>query len=275
MKIALCFSGGIRNFQDNFQSIYNNLILPLNPDIFIHGWYFKIDQIHNKHKIYTGTETPQDTVLQLLKPTSYKFETYDKHKEDELSNRFKIKQIQNFYKDNPRLIELYPNTVGMFWSIYQSNLLKSNYEKTHNFKYDIVIRCRPDFIYYTKLNIHTLKLVQKNTLLFPLDNYAFVTQMCDKFAIGSSHDMDIYSELILYMNIYIDKYPKYFWDGPSILKKHLQDFNINIKWIFFDYDYHIRKKSQRLTKDKLSQISYSQNLFIMIPKKYNLHFINE
>lgn len=270
MKVALCFSGGIRNFKDNYESIKKCFLDTLNPDVFIHGWYFKIKELKNQHKMYRGKETDVDLVNHLLKPKKIKLEVYDQFKEDELSEKYRVKFVQEKYQDNTRLSELYPNTVGMFYSINQSNLLRESYEKKNNFKYDIVIRIRPDFEFYTPITLETLKLIEKGKILFPLDNYAFITQMCDKFAIGTSEDMTLYSSLINKMIQYIDKYPKEFWDGPSILKKHLEENKIIINWLFIDYDYHVRKKSQRLTKDKLDKIKYDiNNLLILQPKKYN------
>jgi len=271
MKIALCFSGGIRNLKENYSSIKKSLLDPLKPDVFIHGWYFKVDELKNTHKMYRGKETEIDEVFSLLHPKKIKLEVYDKFKEEELGKMFKVKEVQSKYQDNTRLSELYPNTVGMFWSIYQANLLKQQYEKDNKFKYDIVIRVRPDFEFFTELNLQVLKLVEKNTLLMPLDNYAFITQQCDKFAISDSETMDYYSSLILSMNSYQDKFPNHFWDGPSILDKHLKEQNkIKIKWIYVDYDYNVRKKSQRLTKDKLEKLEYNKtNLLVLKPEKYN------
>ena len=270
MKVALCFSGGIRNFKDNFESIRNCLIDPLEADVFIHGWYFKVDEIENKHKMYRKEETSQSEVLIYAKPKKYELEAYNKEKEQEMINKFLIDKIQEKYKDKSDLCQLFPNTCGMLWSIYKSNLLKCEYEKEHNFKYDIVIRCRPDFEYYTKLNFDILRLVDNNTILLPLDNYAYNTQQCDKFAIGTSENMDYYSNIQSQLIEYSNKYPNDFWDGPKIIKKHLTLKNIQIKWIYFDYDYHIRRKSQRLTIDKRKTMDYNKtNNLIIKPKKFN------
>jgi len=269
-KVALCFSGGVRNLIDNIDSIKKCLIEPVDADVFIHGWYFKLDEIENKHKMYTKDETSELRALLNLKPKKFSFEIYDKNKENEIIKKLQINQIKKKYKNNIQLCQLYPNTCGMFWSIYQSNKLKIAYEKEHQFTYDIVIRCRPDFEYYTKLTYNILNLVSTNTILLPLDNYAFSTKQCDKFAIGTSSDMDKYADLINNILDYEKIHPKNFWDGPNILKIHLDTNKINTKWIFYDYDYHIRKKSQRLTKDKLKKIKYdNENHLIIVPDKYN------
>jgi len=270
MKVALCFSGGIRNLEDNYESINRCLIEPLNADVFIHGWYFKVNELNNTHKMYRKKETDENKVLLLLKPKKYKFEYYDKSKENEMIDKFDINRIKEKYNDNPYLCQLYPNTCGMFYSINKSNELKKEYEKENNFKYDIVIRCRPDFEFYTPLNENVLNLVNDNNILLPLDNYAFVTQQCDKFAIGKSVTMDYYSDLINNILSYEEKYPKEFWDGPNVLKKHLIEGNIKTNWIYLDYEYHIRRKSQRLTEDKRLKMDYDRkSLLITKPEKYN------
>lgn len=270
MKVALCFSGGIRNLENNYESIRRCLIEPLNADVFIHGWYFKTEELENTHKMYKKEETNKSRVLMLLKPKKSKFEIYNKNKEDEMKDKFNIDEIKNKYKENSNLCQLYPNTVGMFWSIYESNLLKKEYENENNFKYDVVIRCRPDFEYYTPMSESILSSVKSNTILMPLDNYAYFTKKCDKFAIGDSESMDKYSELILSILKYEEKYPEDFWDGPNVLDKHLKESNIKILWIYVDYEYHIRRKSQRLTDDKRHKIDYDRETKLIIkPKKYN------
>lgn len=270
MKIALCFSGGIRNFEENFESIKRCFLEPLNVDVFIHGWYFNFKELENTHKIYRKEETSKEKVLLLLKPKKYKFEIYDKKKELEIIKTFKINEIKEKYKENKFLCELYPNTCGMFKSIYESNKLRLEYENENHFIYDIVIRCRPDFEYFTPLNLNILSLVKRKSILLPLDNYAFNTMQCDKFAIGTSDDMNIYCNLINNILKYEKEYPGNFWDGPNVLKTHLNINKINIKWIYFDYDYNIRRKSQRLTNDKRNKIDYDKKTNLIIkPIKYN------
>lgn len=270
MKVALCFSGGVRNLIENIKYIRKCLIEPLNADVFIHGWYFKVDELNNNHKMYRKEETSKEVVLRLLNPKKFKFEIYDKNKEEEMDNNYKISIIKERYKSNEYLCQLYPNTCGMFHSIKESNILKKEYEKENNFKYDIVIRCRPDFEYYTPLNLEVLKLVNKKTILMPLDNYAFYTKKCDKFAIGTSESMDIYSNLINEMLYYEKNNPDDFWDGPNVLDIHLKKNNLDIKWIYIDYDYQIRRKSQRLTDDKRRKIDYNKdNYLITKPNKFN------
>ena len=270
MKVALCFSGGIRNLKDNYESIKRCLIEPLNADVFIHGWYFKPDELENTHKIYRKEETSESKVQMLLRPKKSKLEVYDSKKEAEMKLKFKIDEIKEKYKENEYLSQLFPNTVGMFWSIYQSNELKKSYEREKNFKYDIVIRCRPDFEYYTVLTKDILNLVKKDTILMPLDNYAFFTKKCDKFAIGDSESMDKYSDVILSILEYENKYPKEFWDGPNVLDIHLKKNKIKTLWIYIDYEYHIRRKNQRLTDDKRRVIDYDvKSKLITKPKKYN------
>ena len=43
LKIAICFSGGIRSFLTCYPSIYKNVVQPLNADIFMHLWEFGRD----------------------------------------------------------------------------------------------------------------------------------------------------------------------------------------------------------------------------------------
>ena len=272
MKIALCFSGGIRNFEDNYKSIETNLIRPLSyiknkqlikPDIFIHGWYFNVNQLKNTHKIYRGKETSKEKVISLLKPKKYLFEDYDSDKEYQMEEIYELETIKYKYSNNKQLCQLYPNTCGMFHSIKMSNILKSEYEIENNFVYDVVIRCRPDFEYLSPLNLETLKLVKDNNIILPYDNYAHHTKKCDKFAIGSSKVMDYYSSISNYLLNYEKTNPKDFWDGPNVLDLHLKNKKIDILWIYLDYDYKIRKKSHRLKPKDKEKLIFGDDLLII------------
>jgi len=38
MKIALCISGQMRTYKDCYELLYENILVPLKPDVFIHTW---------------------------------------------------------------------------------------------------------------------------------------------------------------------------------------------------------------------------------------------
>jgi uridine kinase len=81
----------------------------------------------------------------------------------------------------------YINMRSMWYKIYILNCLKQKYEKINNFKYDLVIRLRPDlFILDDNINFEEYNL--DNNMIYGL---------LDEFNFGNSYSMDIYSSLFL------------------------------------------------------------------------------
>ena len=82
------------------------------------------------------------------------------------------------------------------------NDLKSKYEKDNNFKYDIVIRLRPDLLViqdsWLDENIETLDM-KNNIYMLDHDNWH---GCCDRFYISSSDNMDNISNGIEYLRDY-------------------------------------------------------------------------
>jgi hypothetical protein len=61
------------------------------------------------------------------------------------------------------------NNVKMFKRIYQCDLLRQQYEKDNLFKYDVVIRMRPDTVFYEAFPVHLLrKPLLEQRIYFPM-----------------------------------------------------------------------------------------------------------
>jgi hypothetical protein len=186
MKIALCLSGQTR-FVDQ---CYNEVLYPYvlegnNIDIFIHTWDINESQI-NKHFINSGghimgsaiKENQIQSTLDLYNPVSCKVEPQIQFELNKWADRT-MPYIRSDY--------LY----SMFYSIYQSNKLKSEYEIKNNFKYDWVIRSRFDVKLNSKINFNEFNNNIINTPSGCLNNKQGYT---DCFAFSNSTNMDIYSD---------------------------------------------------------------------------------
>ena len=84
MKIAICFSGGIRSFKTCYPSIYKYLLQPLHPDIFIHAWSYGRDmQKYKKDKNIDVTykiqpdECKSEFVIDKLQPKKFVIDVYN------------------------------------------------------------------------------------------------------------------------------------------------------------------------------------------------------
>ena len=115
MKIACLISGLPRTFQYNIHKIIN-VFQGKDIDYFLHITKEYNDQYNNKTENY-------DEIIKILNPVQTLIEKDIKIKKNKFSN---IKK--QWYKINI------------------VNNLKINYEKNMGFKYDIVIRIRPDVL---------------------------------------------------------------------------------------------------------------------------------
>jgi hypothetical protein len=198
MRIALCLSGQPRGLPTNLPYLLEGLIKPSGiTDIFIHSWFdesligkpFSSAQPHQTGNL--GTWLP-DTVelLEYLRPKKLLVE---KPKEFE-----HLSHLENL----PSAIQT--QLASMFYSIYMANKLKSDYENENGFKYDLVIRTRPDCLYYKQHNItdhladdwknvlHVPHMYQyeREYKYYPVVGGGEYQALSDTFAYGSSEIID-------------------------------------------------------------------------------------
>ena len=157
MKIALCFSGGIRYLRSTLPSIFKYFINPLKEnnnevDIFLNLTYInEIDnKIKNKFKM-VRSEFLENELIDILKPKKYKIYEFN----GEVQKNDMNVNGKNFYNYNwgSEKNENYGySAFGMYSKIYQCDLLRQEYEKENNFKYDFVWRGRLDYIYLDYIN---------------------------------------------------------------------------------------------------------------------------
>lgn len=194
MKTAICFSGHLRTFFEVFHSVKTNIIDPLNADVFIHTWEVmgaptrKTQTDNELHYVLCD----QQKVIELAQPKKIVFEP------EKILETF-IKDTNDIVvpEDQRRFIMTHIGYhIGMFYSIHRANQLKCEYEQENNFKYDRVIRIRPDLFWETKLD-HSM--FPDNNILYIPEIAQFCDEgMNDQVCIGSSHNVDMYS------NIYYD-----------------------------------------------------------------------
>lgn len=165
MKTALCISNFLRTWKDNFPSLKDNFLDIYNPDIFIHTW----------NSIDSNRISPfLDNINSYFSPKKILIESPISFS---ISERMKN-------RNNKRNIN---SVLSMFYSIQQSNHLKTMYENMNGFKYDCVIRFRTDIklfdqIYFDKSDLNKITIPKYG-------NYDGIN---DQFAWSSSENMDKY-----------------------------------------------------------------------------------
>ena len=174
-KIALCISGHMRNYKNCFYSLQKLFLDQNKCDIFIFTW--------NKDNHFLQQQNISDIsgqdVINTYQPKNIKIEEWV---ELPVSNKVKQHNTDNRYA---------PGILGMYYSLYQANLLKQQYEETYNFKYDLVIRYRPDIILSSEFSIPIT--LNTDSVYVPL--YGDFSGINDQLAYGSSHRMNQYSNV--------------------------------------------------------------------------------
>ena len=215
MNIAICISGSIRYPDKSLKSI--NKIVPNNVKVFIHTWkniksgkFLKtIHRLQDKE----GIKEMIDTDFNLLQYS------YEKLQIDDFDILYE--DIKSLY-DDIKFNSYFRDDVGvlsMYYSIYQANKLKCEYEKDNNIIFDRVIRMRFDSDFVND----SLNLIKTTDFDLCIPDTRFdYDGINDQFAIGSSKMMDIYS------NVYQDihELTECNYCGEEILKKQLDRHNI-------------------------------------------------
>jgi len=175
MKVAICISGQPRAYAQGYEYLKRNLLDRYDCDIFIHTW----------HNSVYGTKD----VIDLYKPKMW-----------ETERPFSPNAFDDKYTNTPDAKGWPPTaTVSMFYSVFQSLLLKTNYELMHN-RYDWIVKTRFDYALNGVLPFEQLeknKLYIPNCRMTPLRDFGN-----DQFAFGSNRVMTDYMSTYLYMDHY-------------------------------------------------------------------------
>lgn len=192
-KIALLLSGKFSDNTECINSIIHNIIQPFNADVFV----------------VSISDIPQH-----LNPISYYGEI-----------PHEISTTINTLKIYPKQIETNEESfVNMIWGIHTANKLKLDYEEQNGFKYDFVVRCRPDLLVKNRIEFF------RDDIWIPI-GWDHRGGYNDTFAYGSSESMDWYSDLYNKVLQYANEtnliHPE------SMLKYHLDKSSFGImRWYY-------------------------------------------
>lgn len=188
-RVAVCLSGMYRCGNLALDSVYRNVIEPLEADVFFHTWeemqewpglggagddwilrifskeifdvcpsalrskkFFR-DNFPRTFKIIDTASTSTLTPSKLSKNIEFKEILFDNA--EEVFQRPEISQA-----DMVSLGSL--NQAKMLYGIYTSHELAVKYEKAQGFRYDYIIRCRPDIGLHNKLDFPALENLAPN-----------------------------------------------------------------------------------------------------------------
>lgn len=224
MRIAVCISGMMRNFEEPLIKMnFEKYVDILSPDIFVSTWGdFDEDIIH---KNYNNVKYCQ-------------IENYQKWLEEQEDEILK-------YANMPMQNGVNPTSYPQLYKIFTCNELKKKYENENNFKYDVVIRVRPDTLFVDHFNFDNLQPMTITNINFGVIYYP--ERIYDIFFYGDSESMDILSNSFLdYVKLFdhdfnngLDKN-----DACRLLRVQCLINNINIESL----DYRICEVYRNKTK---------------------------
>ena len=214
MKIAVCFSGTLRQFKTCYKTFKEHIIDANSCDIdmFFSTWKSKVR--HFKKQV--SDEGPFKEAVDLYSPVAFSKEVYDQAKRLELYKSSRMdefqKEAQEFHKckskhrkDKCRFCGTnnIHNQIGQLYNIWRANELKKKHEKENGFEYDLVMRTRFDNYFFSSLTDSQAERISNGSIWIPYgfdDLPEYGGGMNDQLAIGTSKAMDAYSDM--YPNMY-------------------------------------------------------------------------
>lgn len=155
MNVALCLSGHLRTIKECYDSHYENILKNINPDIFIHSWSDIESKTHSWHSKHMKNYPIEDSIINFIEakysPKSIKIE--DQKNFPISGNQFGTK-ISLLGQKN------------MTYSMRESFLLKEEYSKEKNKKYDYIIKMRPDLDIKKDFLFKSIKQMDSECILF-------------------------------------------------------------------------------------------------------------
>ncbi|MEY4331764.1 MAG: Cafeteria roenbergensis virus [Bacteroidota bacterium] len=213
MKIALCFSGNIRDL-DETKNFWLELIEKYKMDVYASFWDIENkelnDTIENFLKIYT--------------PKKYEIENYNVFKQT-------TQDIASLHIESPTNIhQRFQETskafgqLSMYYKVWKCNMLS----KQLGIEYDLVIRARTDIVLDENFTI-----VKNNMLNVPKGSMMVTVfpdsdSINDCFAYGNPKIMDYYSFIFLQMMEYL-KEGHYVFPPEHFLAVHFSKVKIMVR----------------------------------------------
>lgn len=252
MKVAVCFSGQIRTANEcapNLKRFFSSKKHEI--DFFIHTWD------NTSYKNFNGTNIyPQRTRLITSDEIDFLKETYNP----------KILKIESHLGYLKKYVEKgFGNGLELWYSFYKSIILKRWYERKYNFKYDIVIKLRPDCMFKNvdAFDKHIDYILSKsgNTMATHFRYSSEWTSILntisanDIFFISNSKTMDSYSTFFIDKMKY-DKSinPTYCKNDGYGYTQYMHTFFKNINPIqAFDEPFVLRDAYKHLAKEEISE----------------------
>ena len=227
MKIALLLHGLTRRYDISYPFIKEFIIDKFNADVFISCW----DNQVKEENIGKGDNLDLQKMIDLYNPIAYDQEIYN----DEIEKKFvSEKFLKIFHNPKTHYKNNWSRLFAFYYKIWKCNELKKEYEIKYKFKYDVVIKWRPDVFTQNVFTDELLNQVKNNNSLYI--PYGHGGDINDLIYISNTEIMDKISQLYFNLETVAD----YVAPIPSF-EKHLKVWldinNININYFNIDWNY--------------------------------------
>lgn len=235
LKIAVCLSGHLRDYETNLSNIEKFLVKPLNADVFIHTW----DTLGKQKTLTSGRIGPipdeskkYDTdILNMLSNIKAKRIESNSEYLKNISSSLDKKEFHLYgQKLNSQTFggQAEPKYIySQFYSIYQSYKLLEKYSEDNNIKYDVVIKLRSDYILTSGIQSEDFDFIKDDKNIFipslPYSNHGHpscclckhgidheeaghLEDVCDVFAYGSQETMKKYMSVYEHLDEIREKF---------------------------------------------------------------------
>lgn len=255
MKVAIEYSGHLRFIKDTYPLLKQMFTSNETVEFFIffHTWDESnqediefMKNIIKPHRYIIDKQKdfekhPYTFINSDISPLDYKNDekrlNWNKlHPNDEKKFFEKPDQSNNYKFDKDlEVVKIdyyshYPyNTLSLFYSIHQVNMLAMSYKQEHDISYDFVIRMRSDLFIPYSINLSLLDRNKICTLdAAPQPGEFGKYTVNDYMGIGNEKNMTIYTDLFVYLPAYYFIF-KLDWISEILLGFHLQYNNIDLQ----------------------------------------------
>lgn len=213
MKIALCFSGHIRDLNET-KNFWTELIKKYNIDVYASFW----DE-ENKDRGDTLNQ-----FLTIYTPKKYEIERYDVFKETTLDIASMMVEPPSFFNDNLKKAAKEFRQISMYYKIWKANMLS----KHLGIKYDLVIRARTDIVLDENFEIKYNQMLNVPMGRIKAQVWPDSESITDIFAYGTPKIMDYYSFAFLQAMQY-QQAGHYMIPAEHLIHVHFSKLHIQIR----------------------------------------------
>lgn len=282
MKVAICFSGSIRDFKTCYPSLKRYFLDNINGDIFLHLWKME-DMTTCDAKTtfkWRSDSCNEEYVINNLNPVSYVVDKYSDIWEKKIIDESNI-DLKKLTDEKSRNYGI--NACGMYYKIHECFKLVEKYCVEKRIKYDLIIRARLDFIWEDYIYLSNFNNINDNTIFLIKDRYATHAKLAtnDKYFAGSYGVMKKMCNLFNHIKYYQDMCFQI--EGQTLLENHIKMLNLKVHWIGHEHTYYkcmgrhvITNNKKFIIFDNTAKMEnlYFELAYFLLYHNYNVIYLN-